>query len=140
MADSTTTVTTSENICDTTKVKTITEDNITTTTTNNCTKSCNETTTKSPDGADTLTACCPCGNFDLDKMAEESLRCAFKSSNVALAISNSIVVFAMIVLQEILKQECHNKTLNLDTIFLLTNTIATLGDGVLINNPQPFTS
>lgn len=135
----TTTVTASEKICDTTKVTTETEDNITTTTTNTCSKNCNETITTAPDPS-SFTACCPCGKFDLDKLAEESRRCAFKSSNIALATSNGIVVFTMLVLQEILKRQCRSNTLNLDTIFLIASTIATLGDGVLINNPQPFNS
>lgn len=138
MPDATMT-TVSEKICDTTRVTTETQDNVTTTTTNTTSKNCNETVTKTPD-PNTLTACCPCGKFDLNKLAEESRRCAFKSSNIALADSNSIVVFAMLILQEILKKQCRNNTLNLDTIFLITSTIATLGDAVLINNPQPFNS
>lgn len=135
-----TTVTTAEKICDTTKITTDTTDNITTTTTDTCSKSSNQTVTKAPPASNVLTTCCPCGHFDLNKLAEESRRCAFKSSNVALAVSNSIVVFTMIVLQEILKNQCRCKNLNLDTVFLLASTIATLGDAVLINNPQPFNS
>lgn len=136
----TTSVTNAQKNCDTVKVSTITEGSVTKTTTNNCSKACNESITVSPEPNSILTACCPCGRFDLDKLAEESRRCAFKSSNIVLATSNSIVVFTLLVLQEILKNQCRSHRLNLDTVFLIASAMATVGEGIRVNNPPPFNS
>lgn len=133
-------VQTSEKVCGTTKVTTRAENDVTETQTDNTSKTISETVTISSDEVDTLHAKCPCGNFDLDKLAEESRQCAFKSSNIVAATSNSIVVFTLLILQEILKKQCHTKNLNIDNVFLITSAIATLGDGIQINNPPPFNS
>lgn len=135
-----TTVSTSIKTRDTTKVSTSTEEAITTTQTDNCSKTSNETVTNTPDARGTMRVRCPCSKFDLDKIAEESRRCAFKSSNIILATSNAIVVFTLLVLQEILITQCRRGRLNYDTLFLITSAIAALGDSIKINNPPPFTS
>lgn len=133
-------VTTSEKNCNVSTVRTTTQDTVTTTQTDNHTKTRSETVTVTPDETNTLIAACPCGRFDLDKLAEESRREAFKSSNIALAISNSIAVFTLLILQEILKNQCKTHRLNLNTVFLITSAIAGLVDGVIVNNPAPFNS
>lgn len=132
-------VTTSEKACDKVTVTAATVGNTTTTKTNNCAKACNETITITPDST-IIKKTCPCGHFDLDKLAEDSRRAAFKSSNIAAATSNSIVVFSLLILQEILKNLCKAKRLNLDTVFLITSAMALLAEGLQLNNPQPFNS
>ena len=124
--------------CEEVSVETVTEDTKTVTTTQNCQKNTNESVTKAT--GNILTGKCPCGRFDLDRLAEESRCWAFKSSNIVAATSNSIVVFSLLVLQEILKEECRAGSLNLDNVFLITSAMAALGDGIQINNPPPFNS
>ncbi len=136
MAD--TIVTNTENSCNKATAETITEDTKTTTINNNQSNSVNETITITETDEDEC--CCPCGHLNLDKLAEESCQCAFRSSNVVIATSNSIMVFTMIVLQEVLKELCRSKNFNLDDIVLITSALAVLGDGININNPQPFNS
>lgn len=124
--------------CEEVAVDTVTEETKTITTTQNCQKNTNETITQAT--GNILIGQCPCGRFDLDRLAEESRCCAFKSSNIVAATSNAIVVFSLLVLQEILKEECRGDSLNLDNVFLITSAMAALGDGIQINNPPPFNS
>ncbi|WP_418627456.1 hypothetical protein [Anaerosinus sp.] len=136
MAD--TTVTNTDNSCNTQSVETATEDTKTTQITTNQSNDVNETiTVTKPDEND---CCCPCGHLDLDKLAEDACQCAFRSSNIVIATSNSIMVFTMIILQEVLKELCRSKNFNLDDVVLITSALAVLGDGININNPQPFNS
>lgn len=136
MAD--TTVTNTENSCNTQSVETNTEDTKTTKITNNQSDAVNETVTTTETDDDGC--CCPCGHLDLDKLAEDTCQCAFRSSNIVIATSNSIMVFTMIILQEVLKELCRSKNFNLEDVVLITSALAILGDGININNPQPFNS
>lgn len=141
MADAqTTTVNNAQKTCNKQTVSTETIGTLTKTTTQNCEKNMQETVTIAPDGNNILKGKCPCGRFNLDKLSKESRAYSFKSSNSALAISNGIVIFAMLVLEEILKKQCHCDKVNLDEIFLITEAIVALGDGLQLNNPQPFNS
>jgi hypothetical protein len=108
----------------------------TTTTTNQRTSTVETTET----AGDILAGCNSCGHFDLKKLAEESRCAAFRSSNIAAATSNSVVIFTMLILQEILIKECKKGTLNLDTIFLISNAISNLSTGIIVVNPQPLSS
>lgn len=138
MAD--TIVTNTENSCNRQIVENQTEDTKTTTTTSNQGKTVQETITVTEPDASQCNCGCPCGRFNLDKLAEESRREAFQSSNIVAATSNSIVVFTMLILQEILKDLCRSDNFNIDNVFLVTTALAALGDGMQINNPPPFTS
>lgn len=118
-------------------VQTITDGDKTTTITRNQNSNVNEsvTQTKSPYEGD-----CPCGRFNLDKLADETLACSLQSSNIMLAQSNAIVVFTMIILQEVLITICKSDNFKIDNVFLITSALASLGDGLQINNPPPFNS
>lgn len=105
----------------------------TTTTTNNR----NTTTCAITETNDALSERC---HFDLKKLAEESHCAAFRSSNIAAATSNSVVIFTMLLLQELLIKECKKGTINLDTILLISNAISNLSAGVIVTNPQPLNS
>jgi hypothetical protein len=109
----------------------------TTTTTNQRTSTVSETLETA---GDTVAICNNCCHFDLKKLAEESRCAAFRSSNIAAATSNSVVIFTMLVLQELLIKECKKGTLNLDTIFLISNAISNLSVGIIVINPQPLSS
>lgn len=138
MADAT--VTNTENSCNRQTVENQAEDTKTTTITSNQGKTVQETITVTEPDSSKNSCGCPCGHFNLDKLAEESRREAFQSSNIIAATSNSIVVFTMIILQEILKDLCRSDNFNIDNVFLITSALAALGDGIQINNPPPFTS
>lgn len=139
MAESTTTSTTECSTDITTVVTAVDEATATTTstTTNQRTSSISETTEIA---GDNLAGCNSCGHFDLKKLAEESRCAAFRSSNIAAATSNSVVIFTMLILQEILIKECKRGTLDLNTIFLISNAISNLSTGIIVVNPQPLSS
>lgn len=135
----TTTIKNVETCSDTTKIvttdtatnETITEtiiDNQTITTQENCSD------------LDACQAMCPCGDLDLRKLVEETRCWAFKSSNVAAATGNAVIIFAMRILQEILISECESGNTNIDNVFLIAAAIGNLGEVLKIYNPQPFNS
>lgn len=140
MSETTTTTSTSECSTDITTVVTEvdeTTDATTTTTTNQRTSTISETTETT---GDSLNGCTPCGPFDLKKLAEESRCAAFRSSNIAAATSNSVVIFALLILQELLIKECKKGTLDLNTIFLISNAISNLSTSIIVINPPPLNS
>lgn len=137
-----TTTTTNTTACSTDVTTVVTEvdaktDATTTTTTNERTSTISETTQTA---ADQVAGCNNCGHFDLKKLAEESRCAAFRSSNIAAATSNSIVIFTMLILQELLIKECKKTTLNLDTILLISSAVSNLSVGIIVTNPQPLSS
>ncbi|MBP2631950.1 MAG: hypothetical protein H6Q70_2578 [Firmicutes bacterium] len=119
-----------------TEVDTTTATTTTTTTNNNNSSTCQTVET----GSDSSENCNQCGHFNLKKLAEESRYAAFRSSNIAAATSNSVVIFTMLVLQELLIKECKKGTLDLDAIFLISNAISDLSVGIVVTNPQPLNS
>lgn len=140
MAESTTSSTTTECTTDITTVVTAV-DEATATTTSTTTNQRNSTiseVTETNEG--NLVGCNSCGHFDLKKLAEESRCAAFRSSNIAAATSNSVVIFTMLILQEILIKECRKGTLDLNTILLISNAISSLSTGIIVVNPQPLSS
>jgi len=140
LAETTTKTNTTECSTDVTTVVTEVDavtDATTTTTTNNRNTTICETTEIADD---TSEGCNQCGHFDLKKLAEESRCAAFRSSNIAVATSNSVVIFTMLLLQELLIKECKKGTLNLDTIFLISNAISNLSVGIIVINPPPLSS
>ena len=140
MAETTTKTNTTESSTDITTIVTEvdhTTDATTTTTTNQRTSTVSETTETDDDR---VAGCNNCGHFDLKKLAEESRCAAFRSSNIAAATSNSVVIFTMLVLQELLIKECKKGTLNFDMIFLISNAISNLSAGIIVINPPPLNS
>lgn len=138
MADITKTCTTADSTS-TTTVVTETDPTASTTTTTT-TNQQNSSTCQITETENTNAPCGPCAHFDLKKLAEESRAAAFRSSNIAAATSNSVIIFTMLVLQELLIKECKKNTLDLDAIFLISNAISNLGDGITITNPQALNS
>lgn len=139
MAETTTTNTTE---CSTDITTVVTEvdtqtDTTTTTTTNQRTSNVSETTEIADDAVALCNNCC---HFDLKKLAEESRCAAFRSSNIAAATSNSVVIFTLLILQELLIKECKKGTLNLDTILLISSAISNLSVGIIVTNPPPLSS
>lgn len=140
MAENTTSSTTTECTTDITTVVTAV-DQTTATTTTTTTNQRNSTISEITEtNEDNLAGCNNCSHFDLKKLAEESRCAAFRSSNIAAATSNSVVIFTMLILQEILIKECRKGTLNLDTILLISNAISNLSTGIIVVNPQPLSS
>ena len=131
--------TTNTEVCrDSTNVVTKETDSDTTTTkscTDNQTTTITETTAKP-----TQPLKCPCGNLNLRKLVEETRCWAFKSSNIAAANANAVMIFAMKVLQEIIISECHSENPNVNNIILIAAAIGEIGQVIKIYNPQPFNS
>ncbi len=117
-----------------TTVTTSTENDTTTTTTS--TQTCTKTVQTTPDSDSG--ECGFCGRLNLDKLAEQTRCTALKSSNLAVANSNAILLFTQLVMQEILKNECRRKNPNTDRIFSAAATIAALAENYHLYNPQPF--
>lgn len=136
MAESTTCTTQDTNNVTTVVTQTVDDTTTTTTTTNN--QSCTKTVTDSDEDEIDNSNGCACGPFNLDKLAEQSRNAAFRSSNIAVATSNSVSIFAMLILQELLIKQCRKKQLNLDDLFLITTAIAALAENVQSYNPQPL--
>jgi len=112
-------------------------DAATSTTTTTTTNNRNTTTCAITEATNNLSEHC---HFDLKKLAEESRCAAFRSSNIAAATSNSVVIFTLLVFQELLIKECKKSTLDLNTIFLISNAISNLSASILVTNPQPLNS
>lgn len=128
------TVTKTETCNDTTTI--VTTDSATNRTTtqqtvDNCTKTTTFTRGDRP---------CPCGHLDLERLVEQTRCWAFKSSNLAAANSNAVLIFALQVLQEILIHECRNKNATINQIFLITTAIAEIAEIIRVYNPSPFNS
>lgn len=109
------------------------------------TKSCTDNQTTTITETETLDekSCagkCPCGNLDLRKLLEETRCFAFKSSNISAATANSVMIFAMKILQEILINECHSKNADINRILLIAAAIGEIGQVIRVYNPQPFNS
>lgn len=135
-----TTITNTE-VCRDSKIVTKTSTETNTTTTETCTD--NQTTTITESETNTEDECClqcPCGNLDLRKLVEETRCWAFKSSNVAAANANAVMIFVMKVLQEIIINECRSKEANIDNILLIAAAIGEIGQVIRVYNPQPFNS
>lgn len=124
----TTTIVTADAQSNTTTTETITDNQTTTT-----------TATRDDDAPD-QTQKCPCGNLDLRKLVEQTRCWAFKSSNVAAATANGVLIFAMKILQEILISECESDNANIDNIFLIASAIGEIAQIIEVYNPQPFNS
>ncbi|MBP2631068.1 MAG: hypothetical protein H6Q70_1696 [Firmicutes bacterium] len=137
LAETTTTTTSTTDVTTVVTAVDETTSATTTTTTNQRTNTLSETTETTEDN---LIDCNNCGNIDLRKLAEESRCAAFRSSNIAAATSNSVVIFTMLILQEILIKECKKGTFDLDSILLISNAISNLSAGIVVVNPQPLNS
>lgn len=132
------TITISENCIDT-STTVIADATNNTTTTETCTDNQTTTITRTPDDDEDLRQC-PCGNLDLCKLVEQTRCWAFKSSNIAAANANAVMIFAMKLLQQILIQECKSDTANVNNVFLTAAAIAELSDAIKVYNPPPFNS
>ena len=72
-----------------------------------------------------------CESLDPEELEEKAKKIgAFNSS--AITTGNTIAVFAMLVLQEILEQQARNPINNLHTIITLSNSIAMLNTSIKI--------
>lgn len=133
------TISTTESCIDTTTI--ITENSADqTTTTETCTQNQTTTITGGADAPGDQPLQCPCGNLDLRKLVEKTRCWAFKSSNISAATANSVLIFALKILQEILIQECKSKQADINNIFLIAAAIAELAEVVKVYNPPPFNS
>jgi soluble lytic murein transglycosylase-like protein len=68
--------------------------------------------------------------FD-DALFEKARRLAGTTTSAAIA-SNAITLYAMLVLQNILAEQAKKPITNLDSIILITNSIANLADSITI--------
>ncbi len=119
-----------------TEVDTVTDATTTTTTNNRNTTTC-ETIEAADDESE---GCNQCGHFDLRKLAEESHCAAFRSSNIAAATNNSVIIFTMRVLQELIIKECRKGTLDVNTITSIATSMGDVSLGIKVYNNQPFDS
>lgn len=134
-----TTITNTEVCRDSTTVE-ITEVEANATTTKSCIDNQTTTITETDTKDDCQKHQCLCGHLDLRKLAEETRHCAFKSSNISAATANSVMIFAMKILQEILISECKSEKADVTKIILIASAIGQIGNVILIYNPQSFNS
>lgn len=135
-----TTITNTE-VCRDSSIVVTTEAESNTTTTKSCTD--NQTTTITETDTRNDNDCnnkCPCGNLDLRKLLEETRCFAFKSSNISAATANSVMIFVMKILQEIIISECRSNNADIDRILLIAAAIGEIGQVIKVYNPQPFNS
>ena len=79
--------------------------------------------------------CIPCPYIisDLEELERKAKRLANCSTRATVAASNSIVIFTMLVLEEILEQLAQDPIANLSSILSVANSIADLGSSIQLD-------
>jgi hypothetical protein len=74
----------------------------------------------------------PCACICVEELEKKARRLA-NSTKTTIATGNSVVLFTMLLLQEILEQLSSNPIANLNSILAIANSIATLNNSITID-------
>lgn len=74
----------------------------------------------------------PCTMICVEELEKKSRKLA-NSNRTTIAAGNSVVLFTMLLLEEILEQLALNPVTNLSSILAIANSIATLNKSIVID-------
>ncbi|WP_371378067.1 hypothetical protein [Sporomusa aerivorans] len=79
--------------------------------------------------------CIPCPDIisDLEELERKAKRLTSCSTRATIVTGNSIVIFTMLVLQEILEQLAQDPIANLSSILSVANSIAALNSSIQVD-------
>lgn len=73
-----------------------------------------------------------CNMFNIEELEKKARKLAC-STNMTIAAGNSVVLFTMLLLEEILEQLALDPITNLSSIITIANTISTLNSSIRID-------